>query len=220
MLKLSSTKSKVQHVKMLCYGDSGTGKTYLCRTAPRPVIISAEQGLLSLADVDIPVLEVRTLADVEEAYKHVAASKEYDTICIDSLSDLAESLLLELKEDPKFRDPRQAYGQMADEMSRLTRMFRDIPNKHVYVIAKQIRVSDEATGAQTYEPMIPGKSFAANVSYFFDLVVALRIGKREKETYRYLQTQPSIQYRAKDRSGKLAAQEEPNLAALFKKIVS
>ena len=34
-------------VKMLVYGESGMGKTMLTATLPRPLLISAESGLLS-----------------------------------------------------------------------------------------------------------------------------------------------------------------------------
>ena len=36
-------------VKVLVYGQAGSGKTTLIRTAPAPLILSAEAGLLSLA---------------------------------------------------------------------------------------------------------------------------------------------------------------------------
>ena len=35
-------------VKILCYGEAGVGKTVLLATLPRPVLISAESGTLSL----------------------------------------------------------------------------------------------------------------------------------------------------------------------------
>ena len=41
-------------VKVLVYGQAGSGKTTLIRTAPAPLILSAEAGLLSLAGTDIP----------------------------------------------------------------------------------------------------------------------------------------------------------------------
>ena len=43
-------------VKVLVYGHAGAGKTSLIRTAPNPVILSAEAGLLSLSDLDIPYI--------------------------------------------------------------------------------------------------------------------------------------------------------------------
>ena len=55
-IKLHSTKDvTVNGVKMMVYGASGVGKTRLTTTCPNPIIISAEKGLLSLADYDFSV---------------------------------------------------------------------------------------------------------------------------------------------------------------------
>jgi len=214
-IKISSTKRDIHWVKMLCYGRSGIGKTYMTRTAPNPIIISAEKGLLSLADVDIPAIEVETLADIRAAYKYVK-DEDYETIIIDSLSEVAEKLLLGFKKET--RDPRQAYGRMADEMATLVRTFRDIPNKHVVFTAKERKDVDESTGKVSYVPMIPGKVFAYNAPYFFDLVCCMRVKKVDGENVRYLQTQPSVQYDAKDRSGKLEVNESADLTHIINKI--
>lgn len=203
-------------VKMLNYGESGIGKTVLCKTAPKPVIISAEQGLLSLSGEDLPVLEVNNLDEVKEAYDFVCNNDDYETICIDSLSELAEKLLNIFKQETK--DPRQAYGRVGDEMSAIIRKFRDIPNKHVYFIAKQARMKDEFSGKLTHLPSMPGQQLPMQLPYFFDIVTCMRIAKVDKTEYRYLQTQPSPLYEAKDRSGKLNAKEEPDLTKLFNKI--
>ena len=44
----SSRQNLEQGVKVLTWAESGMGKTTLCATAPRPVILSAESGLLAL----------------------------------------------------------------------------------------------------------------------------------------------------------------------------
>ncbi len=57
-IRLTTTTESVEYVKCLIYGESGVGKTWLCQTAPKPVIISAEKGLLTLKHVNIPVIEM------------------------------------------------------------------------------------------------------------------------------------------------------------------
>jgi hypothetical protein len=167
-----------------------------------------------LSGHDLPVIEINSFNDVKEAYAYLKNDTEHSTVCIDSLSELSETLLAEFKNETK--DPRQAYGRMADEMSLIVRLFRDLPNKNVYMIAKQARLVDEISGKITYAPLIPGKSFTNNLPYFFDIVCCMRVNKDNK---RYLQTQPTTQYEAKDRSGKLAEIEEPNLTKLFTKVL-
>ena len=51
-------------------------------------------------------------------------------------------------------------------------------------------------------------------------VMALRIGQEEDGSqFRYLQTEPDIQYTAKDRSGKLDLIERPDLTHMFDKVL-
>jgi polynucleotide 5'-kinase involved in rRNA processing len=55
-------------VKLLVYGNSGSGKTSLIPTLPNPVVLSAEGGLLSIADADVPFVEVSSYDTLMEAY--------------------------------------------------------------------------------------------------------------------------------------------------------
>jgi hypothetical protein len=216
-VKLTSTKDfNIDGVKCLVYSPTGIGKTVLCSTAPDPVIISAEAGLLSLKHLDIPVYEVKTKEEVGEAYNEVAMSK-FKTICLDSISEIAEVLLIDHKN--RERDGRAAYGKFNDDMGALIRLFRDIKGKHVYFTAKLQRHVDDLTGVTTFVPGMPGKTMLNALPFFFDEVFALRIGKLADGTkYRYLMTQPDYQYEAKDRSGKLLEAEKPDLTYIFNKI--
>lgn len=216
-MKITSTKTKTNYVKALVYGDSGVGKTVLGSTAPNPIFISAERGLLSLADKDISVIEVDTLAHVEEAYQYLKKDKDFQTVVLDSLSEIAEVLLSEFK-ITEGKDARQAYGKMGDEMAKLTRKFRSL-DKHVLFIAKIELFKDEFSGKVFYRPACPGQAFSQNIPYLFDEVFAMQIGKKDGGEYRYLQTQPNLQYTAKDRSGKLLTKEDPNLTMIFNKII-
>lgn len=214
-MKITTTKQIAKYIKCLVYGDSGVGKTVLGSTAPNPVIISAERGLLSLADKDIPVAEVTSLRDILKAFDMLSKS-EYDTIVLDSLSEIGEVLLVEFKQQEK--DPRKAYGRMAEELYAFTRKFRDL-DKHVLFIAKCEMLKDEESGRVSYRPSTPGQSFTTSIPYMFDEVFCMRIGKVDGVVKRYLQTQPDLQYTAKDRSGKLLLKEEPNMQLLINKIV-
>lgn len=219
-MRLTSTSDyKEQGVKILVYGDAGIGKTVLCATAPSPIILSAESGLLSLAGQDIPVIELDSIDTLIEAHKWVVGSKEgqdYETICIDSLSDLAETLLSDLIGGTK--DPRQAYGAMAHQMSSAIRQFRDIKRRHVYFTAKIKRLED-SDGIVTFVPSAPGQVLLQNLPFFFDELFVYRYKKGKGGKVRYLQTEGDTMFVAKDRSGKLAKTEKPNLTQIFKKIV-
>jgi hypothetical protein len=221
MLKLTSTRDEGKAGVNFCvYGEAGIGKTTLCGTAPDPLIISAEGGLMSLSDQDIPVFTIKNRVDCNEIYDWLTSSKEagkYQTVCIDSLSEIAEVLLTDEKKLTK--DARQAYGVMNDEMAILVRAFRDL-DMHVYFSCKMKKMVSEVSGAINYTPSVPGQAFLQALPYFFDELFVMRYGKLEDGTlYRYVQTQGDLQYLAKDRSGKLAKVTKPDITDMLNKII-
>ncbi|MGJ7508705.1 ATP-binding protein [Variovorax sp. GT1P44] len=219
-LKSTRDAATSQGIKLLVHGPAGAGKTRLAATAPgKAIIISAEAGLLSLRDVDIAVIEVTSIGDVHEAYAFLQSDegKVYDWVCIDSISEIAEVVLNTEKKATK--DPRQAYGALAEQMTDLVRAFRDLPGRNVLMTAKQERIKDEQTGAVLYGPSAPGQRMSQALPYFFDEVFALRVEKdAEGNTTRWLQTGRDFTHEAKDRSGALEMFELPDLAAIAQKI--
>lgn len=234
-LKSSQDLSKNNGVKILIYAPAGVGKTALCATAPRPIVISAESGLLSLSkknlirmygknnpDItyNIPVIEVKSIEDLTEAYEWclTSAADEFSTICVDSLSEIAEVVLNHAKRNVK--DPRQAYGELMEKMGTTIRSFRDLQGKHVYMTSKEDYNKDEVTGISMFGPMMPGNKLAKDIPYLYDEVFHLGIGKTDEgKKYRYLRTQPDMQYQAKDRSGCLEEIEKPCLNSIIRTIL-
>lgn len=224
-ISLRSTKGlHANGVKMLVYGAAGSGKTSLIATLPNPVIFSAEGGLLSIADSDLPFIEISDMASITDAYEWLIGAdeaKQFQSIALDSISEIAEVVLSAEKKrtvNGKLIDPRQAYGQMQELMSDLVRAFRDIPGKHVYFSAKVEKSSDEM-GRVSYAPSMPGNKMAQALPFYFDEVLALRVEKGEDgQPVRALMTQSDGLWQAKDRSGKLDAWEMPDLGAIIRKI--
>ena len=221
MIKIISTRNYAAgEAKVLVSGPAGIGKTRLCATAPDSIIISAEAGLLLLADVDISVIEVSSVDDVRNVLNWAKSSteaKEFKTICLDSITEIAEVCLTQYKKD--FKDPRAAYGQLQDDVPELIREFRDLKDKNVYFSAKQSRIEEAEGSVVKFKAAMPGKYLLANLPYFFDIVLTMRLGKLEDGTiYRYLQTYSDFQYDCKDRSDRLAKVEKPDLSYIFKKL--
>lgn len=220
-MKIKSTKEiHASGVKLCVYGMSGSGKTTLIKTLPRPIILSAESGLLSLAAFDLPYVEVDNLDTLREAYTWLTSSneaKDYDSIALDSISEIAEVVLT--TELQKNKDPRKAYGEMQSVMTGLIRAFRDISGKHVYFSAKAEKSQDD-TGRILYGPSMPGNKLGQALPYFFDEVLALRVEKNaDGQNERALQCDSDGLWQAKDRSGKLSAWEQPDLTQIINKIV-
>ena len=224
-IKLTSTKDSaaINGLKFLVHGPAGAGKTSLCATTGEPtIIILAESGLLSLRQHDIPVVEVKDLASLYEAYDFVANAAEgqqFKWICLDSISEIGEVVLNHERKVAK--DPRQAYGALAEKMTDLIRAFRDLPARNVYFSCKQERSKDEQSGAMLYFPSMPGNMLKQGVGYFFDFVFALRVEKdADGNPTRWLQTQRDFNYEAKDRSGSLGMFEAPDLSAIASKVTT
>lgn len=219
MILKRSSRLTANGVKLLVYGQAGAGKTSLIPTLPKPVVLSAEGGLLSIQDADVPYIEVSSMSALQEAYKWLTSSAEaaeFQSVALDSISEIAEVCLNAEKKASK--DPRQAYGAMQEQMTDIIRAFRDLPGKHVYMSAKLEKSQDEM-GRMLYSPSMPGNKTGQALPYFFDEVLALRVEKdAEGNTQRALMCDSDGLWVAKDRSGKLSPWEPADLGAIISKI--
>ena len=210
-------------LKILVYGESGVGKTTLARTTPdQPgtLIISAEGGLLSLADQTIDYIDITAegepMAALASVYHWLAGGEHtYRWIFIDSISELAEVCLAgALKANA---DGRAAYGDLASTMRQWVKAFRDLP-MHVVMTAKANRV--KTADGLLYGPSMPGQQLTQGLPYFFDEVFALRVvgDPDDGGLCRWLMTGRDETHDAKDRSGKLNMWEPADLAHIHSRI--
>jgi hypothetical protein len=178
--------------------------------------LSAEGGLLSLPE-GIPYLEIQTVEDLYEAYEFITTGegKDYTTVCIDSITEIAEVVLANEKD--KVADARQAYMKLGDIMNKLIRSFRDL-EKHTIIIAKAEKDKNE-DGKILWNPMMPGAKLAQSLPYHFDEVLALRVELDEEgKKIHMIQTHNDGLWNAKDRSNKLGEWEEPHIGKIIAKI--
>ncbi len=222
-LNFSTTdvQARTHGIKVLVYGRAGMGKTHLCGTAPSPLIISAEAGLLTLKAKKIPVILVTSVQDVWDAYTWCATKAKANgiqTICLDSISEIAEKVLS--NEKKKTKDPRAAYGELGTQTIDLVKGFRDLVGFNVVVTAKEATKTD-SLGVVKAEPTSPGQQIGQALPYLFDEVfhAAKGLDNTGKE-YHYLRTRASISSEGKDRSGALDEIEYPDLAHIFGKIAA
>jgi hypothetical protein len=206
-------------VKTLIYGKAGIGKTVLCSTAPSPIILSAERGLLSLRKLHVPYIEVSTMAMLRAALTFLTSpqGQQFLTICLDSVSEIAEVVLAH--ELATNTNGQRAYGDMAKEILKLFRDCRDLP-RHVVFTAQMGNYKDGQTGMVMYGPSFPGQQLDQKVPYMFDEMFQLLSFKdAQGADFRVLRTQPDNQNEAKDRSGVLSQWEYPDLNSIFNKIM-
>lgn len=221
-ISYGNTKDLGGSIKMMIHAPAGYGKTSLLATAPTPLVVSTEQGLLSLKKAGLPFAIVQTMEDLKAIREMIFTHESFasfETIGIDSITDIAESIVMEFKKT--YKDPRQAYSELNDQLLPELRKWRDQNQKHVYVTCKQNHITDGLTGAIKYSTSMPGRVLPQEMPYWGDELLTIRIVRDEegKET-RWIQTQPDIQYDAKDRSGALDLFEPMNLTTIINKIRS
>lgn len=220
-MEIKSTKNlHTEQVKMLVYGQSGIGKTTLCGTLPESetLIISAESGLLCLSDKDIAVTEVKSYDAVRAAYAYLQKNEDggkYKYVGIDSLTEISDLVVKSLKAKDEYKNPSNTlkmWGEFNEIMIGLIKAFRDLP-RHVVFTALADDVNDG--GIIIKKPLISGSKAQGLMPSYFDEVFYLTLNQ---DNQREVSTQPSHQFIAKDRSGKLAGNEQPNLTAIINKI--
>lgn len=205
-------------VKAIAYGPPGSGKTPLIKTAPRPLILAAEPGMLSMRGCDVPAFEAYTFPKLKEFfdwYFNSAESKNFDTLCIDSLSQVAEIVLAHHL--PLNKDPRKAYGELSQQVMMWVNNLYYRPNTHLYLICKQTIEDDNG---KLKKPYFPGQDLNVKIPHLFDeiwhIAPALVPGMGPKEVIA-VRTKQAYDIYARDRSGNLAEFEQPNLEYLFNK---
>lgn len=220
-------------VKMLVYGNAGLGKTMMCATAPRPILISAESGLLSLTPqniirvhgantpgitYDIPCKPVGTIAGFKAALKEAFASFKAghcETICIDSLSEIAELCLADAIRTNSHG--QKAFGEMADDIMEICKGLRDSDGPNIFLTTKQGKIED----ADLLGPSLPGRYLNREIPYIFDETYHLHVvDDGQGKMIRVLQTQPDFKAYAKDRSGALALLEHPHIGNMLAKMAA
>lgn len=214
---------RVKGIKGIVYGKAGVGKTFLTSTAPAPIVIATEPGLLSLSDYRIPFIEARSIAQLNDVAEWIRSSHEarqFHCFVFDSLSEVLEIILAQERLTAG-KEPRRAYGEMAIKAVDLIKMYRDIAGPNIIFTAKQDRQKDEETGGHFIGPDFPGNAVGIAAPYLFDFVFQLHLYTEPQtgKVTRVLRTQPTNSIEAKSRSNKLAAIEHADLTYIFRKIL-
>lgn len=212
---------------VLVHGEAGAGKTYLIRTLPtspeRVLVLACEAGARSLADTEIPVLTVGSVADLRSVLAALRKEPDrYDWIAVDSLSEMAQIVLREEKEANK--DGRLAYGTMAQRVRTIVAGFVGLGINTLW-IARQDCDIDQETGKTTRRyPSMPGKLLALRqpIAHDFDFVLHLSARPKGKEVRRMLQTSkiadPSCDAKVRDPNQTLDPWEPADLGKMLAKV--
>jgi len=230
-LKPASQLAQKYGVKSIIYGKPGSGKTPLIATAPRPLLLATEAGLLSLRQSNVPAYQAHTSDKISEFFTwffNSAEARNYDTLAIDSGSQLAEIVLTDqLKRN---KDGRKAYG----EMSRIVMEWFDalyfMERKHIVLNCKLANVEVGKTIVRDgggfsvdiirqVQPYFPGNDLNIKVPHRYDQILYLdRIAvPGQIKPIPGLRTEGTAEILARDRSGNLSEIEPADLTSLFAK---
>jgi hypothetical protein len=234
-LRVEPVKERGQYLNMLCYGDSGTGKTTLAGSADevpsmRPVLfVDIEGGTESLrhAYPDVEVVRVTTWKEMQAVYDVLHSGRhEYQTVVLDSLTEIQKFSMYNIMTDLVAAKPEadadvpgmREWGKNIEQIRRFVRGFRDLP-VHTIFTALMRSDRDPRTGVTTMKPSLSGK-VADEVSALLDIVVYYYVKavavQGETVYQRLLLTQKTESQVAKDRSGRLPmVLEAPTMKDIF-----
>lgn len=221
-LKPASQLAQRFGVKAIVYGGPGSGKTPLVRTAPRPVLCVCEPGMLTMRTAtNIPAWDAYTPERIDEFFTWITQSAEarnFDTVCIDSISQMAEIFLVQ--ELGRNKDGRKAYGEMYRHTMKHLNDLYYLPQKHTYLIAKQGIIDED--GGTLRKPYFPGKELNIQVPHMYDEVwhIGLNNIPGQPKPVPAVRALPTFGTFARDRSGRLNELEYPELSQLFAKCMS
>lgn len=224
-----------RYTKALICGEPGAGKTLISSTWPNPLYASAEGGLMSIADRNIPYVEIRSLDDLlriknsldqpEDVREQIFGFK-VETIVIDTIDEVQQIMVRERLRDERIAGMRLAdWNWLSEQMGALIRGFRNL-DMHVVFTCHLKETSDADTGKTWVKPGLQG-SMADKIAAYVDLALLLKNGLRtevvegeaKRVMSRELQTFPDpLHPWIKDRSGKLPQDLDVNFDDDFERI--
>lgn len=110
---------------MLLYGQPGSGKTIQATRLPgKTLLLSSDNSSHVLRNFNRPnltIVEVEGFTEWVAAFEEATASKQYDNIVSDCLTDLVDSFVVKLREDGFNGDIRQYYLAVYNKVKYLVR---------------------------------------------------------------------------------------------------
>ena len=225
-LKIQPISETTNYLKMLVYGPSGIGKTYLLGTAcdvPElmPMLVAdVEGGLATIRDREVDVVRIQTWTDILDVGNYMVKNPDvYKTLAVDSVSmlfDLCMAAVLGARTNdmPQQRDWGKAAQAFLGFIVNLTKL-----PCHVLATSLERDQKDEFTGAVMFNMDIPGQS-QRRLPAYFDTVSRLAMawpGGSQADPVRVLQSQPFGKYLAKDRWGLPAIMPNPTMSKIYHK---
>lgn len=216
----------LNRMALLIVAESGVGKTSQCMNLPPDEVafISLESGDLCFKKKGYkPRLKsvIKSVDDLTESFVQLNDGiKGVKYVFIDSLTEMGQMILFELKEDPRYQDPKNTlkmYGTYNEMMTKIIKSYRDMDK---YTVIFTCLSTKEKDGMEVYDDYnIPGASVKNMLKSYFDLVLHMKVYKDGEEEKRVFLTSSSVSRLAKDRSGLLNEVESADIGEIIAKIL-
>lgn len=143
-------------IKLSVYGKSGTGKTVLACTAPKPLLlVGTEDGTKSVHNVKgVEFVRIKSSGELTEISKFLREGSKYATVALDTASGLQDLIMKEilgLDEMPAQRSwamaKQQEWGQCALEAKERLRSLLDLTDHvslNVIIISQERNFNEES----------------------------------------------------------------------------
>lgn len=200
--------------KALVFGPAGSGKTPVINSAPRPVLLACEPGMLSMRGSRVPTFQAFTPKLIDEFFDWFFRSSErknFDTLAVDSATQMAEIYLEEAEKSNKHG--LAAYGEANRNTLKHLQTLYFTENCHTYLIAKQEILADGLK-----RPYFPGKELPVKLPHMYDCILHLdthaipSVGQHKS-----FQCEPTYDIHARNRTGTLSMFEQPNFSQIVTK---
>lgn len=147
----------------IIYGAPGSGKTINTTRIPgKSLLLSSDNSALVLNNFERPNLtikEVKNFKDFVEAFEAATASKIYDNIIVDCLTDLIDAYIVEIREHGFSGDIRQHYLAIYTKVKFLVRKAAYCDTNCIFNCWEDAEIGELSTGemARCVSPMLPAK---------------------------------------------------------------
>lgn len=240
MIIRSTKELSNSRVSILVAGESGVGKTTLAKTIPdEKIIISMESGLSCLSGTEIDTVVIDPIHPFKRPDGHQVDPKnptytltevfmklvtpefknKYKVIFIDSLTEMSQLILADLKKDPAIVASKNGYelwGKYKERMMIIIKMFRDLSP---YTVVFTCLTEKDKDGLNYIDSLnIEGSSIRSSIKGLFDICLKYEVIEHEDKKFRKLITDTEISPLAKDRTSKLSKYEDPDLGAIMRKV--
>lgn len=209
---IRTTEMTMPKLVMCIYAQGGVGKSTLASTAPKPIFLDAENGTKAFGarGIDVPVILIKSWADIQEAWKAIKDAPEYETVVIDPVGSFLDILVESVKGGNEMN--LKKWGDAKEKMRKFIWTVKD-SGKHVVFVAHEKEEKDDEQVLR--RPMLAANLWQELVN-LCDIVGHLRI---DAQGVRSLVVQPEQKYYAKDRFDALGkAVKEPNITGIVKMI--